>query len=98
MLAVGSTLTAGTRVPAQASPARSSHTLSGPTSLFFEENRGQAHPDIRFLARSGGASLALTRSGAALTFSPPSRPGTSSRTAGDTVEYIFPTSEGTAQN
>jgi hypothetical protein len=32
-------------------------------SIFFEENRGQTHPDARFLARGAGYSLAFTPRG-----------------------------------
>ena len=38
----------------------------GRLPLYFEENRGQADPAVRFLARAEGGAIALTREGLAL--------------------------------
>ena len=39
-------------------------------ALRFEENHGQAGEEVRFLARSDGYDLLLTRAGAVLTLAP----------------------------
>lgn len=54
----------GTPVPVTSGRLRD----SGPRTLRFEENRGQVHRSVRFLARAPGYTLFLTDSEAVLTF------------------------------
>jgi concanavalin A-like lectin/glucanase superfamily protein/beta-propeller repeat-containing protein/slime mold repeat-containing protein len=46
----------------------------GELPLGFEPNRGQSHPDVRFLSRGQGYSFYLTANEAVLTLSKPSKP------------------------
>ena len=70
--------------PAAASPVEADY---GRLPLHFEENRGQADSDIRFLSRSGPLTLALTADGAEFLADDPACAPESAEASGQFVSH-----------